>query len=91
MSWPLHVDGNDGNFIDEATLTKLIRQLNETIGAFLDYLEDAKERGQNKRDDLLASVRIIGSYLAEAHLACKEKVQELLGYLLYIQGEDEQR
>ncbi|KAI9106338.1 hypothetical protein K1719_021866 [Acacia pycnantha] len=83
-------DGNDGNFIDEATLKKLIRQLNETIGVILEYLEDAKERGQNKGDDLLASVRIIGSYLAEAPPACKEKVQELLGYMLSVQGEDEQ-
>jgi len=31
------------------------------------------------------------SYLAEAHLACKEKFQDLLGYMLYIEGEDEQR
>ncbi|KAI9083332.1 hypothetical protein K1719_034698 [Acacia pycnantha] len=32
----------------------------------------------------------IFSYLAEAHLPCKEKVQELLGYMLSVQGEDEQ-
>lgn len=84
-----NVDGNDGNFIDEATLTKLICQLNDTVGVILEYLEDAKEHGQNKGDDLLASVRIIGSYLAEAPFACKEKVQELLGYMLFVQGEDE--
>ncbi|XP_027364186.1 neurochondrin [Abrus precatorius] len=85
------VDGNDGNLLDEGTLTKLILQLNETIVVVLEYLEDAKEHGQKKGDDLLASVRIIGSYLAEAPLACNEKVQDLLGYMLSVEGEDEQR
>ncbi|XP_052729961.1 uncharacterized protein LOC108324269 isoform X2 [Vigna angularis] len=104
-----NVEENDGNLLDEGTLTKLILQLNETIAVVLEYLEDAKEHGQKKGDDLLASVRIIGSvlrsdfkpnstlqnqpisYLAEAPLACKEKVQDLLGYMLSIEGEDEQR
>ncbi|XP_014511278.1 neurochondrin isoform X1 [Vigna radiata var. radiata] len=86
-----NVEENDGNLLDEGTLTKLILQLNETIGVVLEYLEDAKEHGQKKGDDLLASVRIIGSYLAEAPLACKEKVHDLLGYMLSIEGEDEQR
>lgn len=31
------------------------------------------------------------SYLAEAPVACKEKVQDLLGYMLSLEGEDEQR
>ncbi|KAK8468287.1 hypothetical protein PHAVU_007G279700 [Phaseolus vulgaris] len=86
-----NVEENGGNLLDEGTLTKVILQLNETIAVVLEYLEDAKEHGQKKGDDLLASVRIIGSYLAEAPLACKEKVQDLLGYMLYIEGEDEQR
>lgn len=39
----IHIfDNLSGYFIDEATLTKLIRQLNETIGVILEYLEDAK-------------------------------------------------
>ncbi|XP_061341028.1 uncharacterized protein LOC133287430 [Gastrolobium bilobum] len=83
--------GNDGNLLDEGTFTKLIHQLNETIVVVLEYLEDAKEHGQKKGNDLLASVRIIGSYLAEAPFACKEKVKDLLGYLLSVEGEDEQR
>ncbi|XP_052111622.1 uncharacterized protein LOC107470437 [Arachis duranensis] len=85
-----NIGGNDGNLLDEGTLTKLIHQLNETIMVVLEYLEDAKEHGQKKGDDLLASVRIIGSYLAEVPLACKEKVQNLLGYMLSVEGEDEQ-
>ncbi|WJX86885.1 hypothetical protein P8452_69134 [Trifolium repens] len=78
------------NFLDEGTLTKVILQLNETIALVLEYLEDAKEHGKRKGDDLLASVRIIGSYLAEAPLACNEKVRDLLGYMLSIEGADEQ-
>ncbi|CAK8568578.1 unnamed protein product [Lathyrus sativus] len=86
-----NVGENEGTLLDEGTLTKLILQLNETIAVVLEYLEDAKEHGQRKGDDLLASVRIIGSYLAEAPLACKEKVQDLLGYMLSIEGAEEQR
>ncbi|KAI9078262.1 hypothetical protein K1719_039764 [Acacia pycnantha] len=63
---------NDGNFIDEATLTKLIHHLTRLLVPFLIIWK-------------------MQSYLAEAHLPCKEKVQELLGFMLYIQGEDEQR
>lgn len=43
-----NVGENDGNLLDEDTLTKLIRQLNETIAVVLEYLEDAKEHGQRK-------------------------------------------
>ncbi|PNX76035.1 neurochondrin, partial [Trifolium pratense] len=85
-----NVGENGVNLFDEGTLTKLILQLNETIAVVLEYLEDAKEHGQRKGDDLLASVRIIGSYLAEAPLACNEKVRDLLGYMLSIEGADEQ-
>ncbi|KAM3339965.1 hypothetical protein P3S68_029835 [Capsicum galapagoense] len=73
----------------ERTFTKIISGLNETIGAVLDYLQDAKEHGQMKGNDLLAAVRVIGSYLAEAPDACKDKVTELLAYMLAIEGEDE--
>ncbi|KAK4729774.1 hypothetical protein R3W88_022762 [Solanum pinnatisectum] len=75
----------------ESTFTKIISGLNETIGVVLDYLRDAKEHGQMKGDDLLAAVRVIGSYLAEAPDACKDKVIELLAYMLSIEGEDELR
>ncbi|XP_059288446.1 uncharacterized protein LOC132041769 isoform X2 [Lycium ferocissimum] len=75
--------------ISERTFTKIISGLNETIGVVLDYLRDTKEHGQMKGDDLLAAVRLIGSYLAEVPDACKDKVTELLGYLLSIEGEDE--
>ncbi|KAL3330081.1 hypothetical protein AABB24_034105 [Solanum stoloniferum] len=75
--------------ISESTFTKIISGLNETIGVVLDYLRDAKEHGQMKGDDLLAAVRVIGSYLAEAPDACKDKVIELLAYMLSIEGEDE--
>ncbi|CAL0319142.1 unnamed protein product [Lupinus luteus] len=85
-----NVDENDGNLLDERTLTKLICQLNETIAVVLEYLEDARDHQQRKGDDLLASVRIIGSYLAEVPLACEEKVRVLLGYMLSVEGEDEQ-
>ncbi|XP_019417134.1 PREDICTED: neurochondrin isoform X2 [Lupinus angustifolius] len=85
-----NVDENDGNLLDECTLTKLICQLNETITVVLEYLEDARDHQQRKGDDLLASVRIIGSYLAEVPIACEEKVRVLLGYMLSVEGEDEQ-
>uniref|UniRef100_A0A6P4ACC7 neurochondrin isoform X2 n=1 Tax=Ziziphus jujuba TaxID=326968 RepID=A0A6P4ACC7_ZIZJJ len=80
---------SEENIIDDDTFVKVINGLNETIGVVLDYLQDAKEHGQRKGDDLLASVRVIGSYLAETPLACKEKVSGLLDYMLFIEGVDE--
>ncbi|KAL2471873.1 neurochondrin family protein [Abeliophyllum distichum] len=76
---------NSNSIISESTFMKIISGLNETIGVVLDYLQDAKKKG----DDLLASVRVVGSYLAEAPVACKEKIKELLGYMLSVEGEDE--
>ncbi|KAL6534128.1 hypothetical protein OROHE_013961 [Orobanche hederae] len=73
----------------ENTSKKIIGGLNETVGVVLDYLQDAKDHGERKGDDILASVRIIGSYLAEAPCACEEKVKEVLGYMLSVEGEDE--
>lgn len=75
--------------ISESTFTKILSGLDETVGVVLEYLEDAKEHGQNKGDDLLASVRIVGNYLAEAPDACGDKVKQLLSYMLSVLGEDE--
>eukprot|EP00268_Persea_americana_P036404 TRINITY_DN3588_c0_g1_i9.p1 TRINITY_DN3588_c0_g1~~TRINITY_DN3588_c0_g1_i9.p1 ORF type:complete len:639 (+),score=109.43 TRINITY_DN3588_c0_g1_i9:169-2085(+) len=85
-----NVCGVDGSPISESTSMKIISGLNETIDLVLDFLQDAKDHGQRKGDDLLASVRIVGSYLAEIPSACKEKVQELLEYILSIEAESEQ-
>ncbi|KAK2973342.1 hypothetical protein RJ640_015097, partial [Escallonia rubra] len=82
-------ESHTANIISERTFTKIISGLDETIGVVLEYLQDAKVHGEKKGDDLLASVRIAGSYLAQAPLACKEKVGELIEYLLSIEGEDE--
>ncbi|KNA19038.1 hypothetical protein SOVF_065280 [Spinacia oleracea] len=80
---------DEGNIISEDTFTKIICGLNETVEVVLEYLKDAKDHGQKKGDDLLASVRLVGSYLAETPLASKEKVKELLEYLLSVKGENE--
>ncbi|KAL7121703.1 hypothetical protein ACP275_01G000900 [Erythranthe tilingii] len=82
-------ESNSTCILTESTLTKIIGGLNETIGAVLEYLHDAKDHGDRKGNDLLASVRIVGSYLAEAPSACEEKIKELLGYMLCVEGEDE--
>ncbi|XP_052210209.1 uncharacterized protein LOC127813325 isoform X2 [Diospyros lotus] len=84
-----NIEGDEGTVISESTFTKVISGLNETIGVVLEYLQDAKDHGQTRGDDLLASVRVVGSYLAETPLACREKVGELLGYMLSITGKDE--
>ncbi|GAB2301734.1 hypothetical protein Dimus_035760 [Dionaea muscipula] len=83
------VGEDEGNVISEGSITKVILGLNETSGVVLEYLNDAKDHGQRKGDDLLASVRFVGSYLAETPLAWKEKVEELLGYMLSVEGEHE--
>ncbi|KAI4341920.1 hypothetical protein MLD38_026589 [Melastoma candidum] len=80
---------NAGDVLDEITFSKVINGLNETISAVIEYLEDSKDHGVRKGDDLLASVRVVGSYLAEAPMACKDKVRELLPYMLSVEGNDE--
>ncbi|KAJ9559378.1 hypothetical protein OSB04_013992 [Centaurea solstitialis] len=84
------VAADEGNIISEKMFTKIITGLNETVAVILDYLRDAKDHGQHKGNDLLASVRIVGSYLADAPAACNDKMKELLGYLVLVEGEDEQ-
>ncbi|XP_057959684.1 uncharacterized protein LOC131152081 isoform X2 [Malania oleifera] len=84
-----NLSADEGDLISERTFTKVISGFNETIGVVLEYLQDAKEHKQIKGNDLLASVRIVGSYLAETPFACEERVRELLGYMLSIEGEDE--
>lgn len=84
-----NVSGGQGSHIDDRTIMKIITGLNETVHVVLEFLQDAKEHGQRKGDDLLASVRIIGSYLAESPFACQEKVRDLLEYIVLIEGEDE--
>ncbi|KAI3996661.1 hypothetical protein MKX01_009493 [Papaver californicum] len=82
-------EANAGSPISERTLGKVFAGLTETIGVVLEFLQDAKDHGQRKGDDLLASVRVIGSYLAETPFACKEKIHDLLEYMLSVEGEDE--
>nr|GMD47403.1 neurochondrin isoform X1 [Ipomoea batatas] len=77
------------SIISESTFSKIILGLNKTTDVVLDYLKDAKVHELRKGDDLLASVRIIGSYLAEAPDACREKVIELLDFMLSVEGEME--
>ncbi|KAL4022114.1 hypothetical protein IC575_015837 [Cucumis melo] len=85
-----NIGEEQGDLISENTLMKVIRGLNETTGVVLEYLQDAKEHGQRKGDDILASVRVIGSFLAQTPDAWTEKVKELLDYMLSVEGEDEQ-
>ncbi|KAI3881403.1 hypothetical protein MKX03_030703 [Papaver bracteatum] len=75
--------------VSESTLGKVFTGITETIGVVLEYLQDAKDHGQRKGDDLLASVRVVGSYFAEAAFACKEKIHNLLKYMLSVEGEGE--
>lgn len=82
-------DSAEGNHISESILMKVVAGLNETIHLVLDFLQDSKDHGQKRGNDLLAAVRVIGSYLAETPYACKGRSPDLLEYMLSIEGEDE--
>ncbi|WVZ73289.1 hypothetical protein U9M48_021615 [Paspalum notatum var. saurae] len=82
-------EGAPSQTIHESTIMQAITGLNETISLVLDFLQDAKDHGQHKGDDLLAAARIVGSYLAEAPYACKEKSRNLLEFIFSIEGQDE--
>ncbi|KAG8072777.1 hypothetical protein GUJ93_ZPchr0006g41107 [Zizania palustris] len=82
-------EGASCQTIRESTIMKAITGLNETVSLVLDFLQDAKDHGQRKGDDILAAVRIVGSYLAEAPCACKDKTRHLLEFIFSIEGQDE--
>ncbi|OEL12975.1 hypothetical protein BAE44_0026006, partial [Dichanthelium oligosanthes] len=82
-------EGVPSQAIRESTIMHAIAGLNETISLVLDFLQDAKDHAQWKGDDLLAAARIVGSYLAEAPCACKEKITNLLEFIFSIEGQDE--
>ncbi|KAL6635290.1 hypothetical protein ACP70R_027961 [Stipagrostis hirtigluma subsp. patula] len=82
-------EGAPAQTISESTIMQAITGLNETTSLVLDFLQDAKDHGQRKGDDLLAAVRVVGSYLAEAPYACKEKTRHLLEFVFSIEGQDE--
>ncbi|KAJ1281462.1 hypothetical protein BS78_04G307700 [Paspalum vaginatum] len=84
-------EGAPSQTIHESTIMQAITGLNETISLVLDFLQDAKDHGQHKGDDLLAAARLVGSYLAEAPYACKEKTRNLLEFIFSIEGQDESR
>ncbi|GJN22490.1 hypothetical protein PR202_gb10055 [Eleusine coracana subsp. coracana] len=82
-------EGAPSQAIRESTIIQAITGLNETISLVLDFLQDAKDHEQWKGDDLLAAARIVGSYLAEAPYACKDKTRNLLEFIFSIEGQDE--
>ncbi|KAL5206928.1 hypothetical protein ABZP36_035137 [Zizania latifolia] len=86
--------------IHESNIMKAINGLNETVSLVLYFLRDAKmslhdqtlhDHGQRKEDDLLAAVRIVGSYLTEVPYACKDKTKHLLEFIFSIEGQYESR
>uniref|UniRef100_A0A0D6R2E7 Neurochondrin n=1 Tax=Araucaria cunninghamii TaxID=56994 RepID=A0A0D6R2E7_ARACU len=79
------------NHISESSMVKATAALNELVGVVIDFLQDAKAHGITKGDDLLASVRVVGRYLAETPSAYKKQFQQLLPYILSISGQDEER
>ncbi|KAL0658173.1 hypothetical protein Bca4012_078758 [Brassica carinata] len=86
------VGENEGTTLnDETVFLKVVKTLNETVGVVLEYLKDAKEHVEKRGNNLLASVRVIGSYLAETPDACKDQDEgcELLaasrGYIAVVE------
>lgn len=80
-----------GNCISESSMVKAMTALNESVGFIFDFLLDAKAHDLMKGDDLLASIRIIGRYLAESPSAYQKQFQELLPYIFSVTGESEER
>ncbi|CAI9091886.1 OLC1v1026990C1 [Oldenlandia corymbosa var. corymbosa] len=78
---------------DYCILTKITSALEETILFVLNYLGDAKEHGQNRGDDLLASVELIAKYLELASdgylLEILDEASVPLNYMLSVLGNDE--
>ncbi|KAI3992523.1 hypothetical protein MKX01_022614 [Papaver californicum] len=82
--------------VKEETIKKIIKLISSVCGdeeAHAESLLNENTLGkvfmQRKGDDLLASVRVVGSYFAETPFSCKEKIHNLLEYMLSITKEIE--
>ncbi|GAQ87399.1 hypothetical protein KFL_003500110 [Klebsormidium nitens] len=71
------------------TAQKAFGAASEAAAVVIDLLEQAKEHGRNSDDFVLASVRVLGRFLAEAPEAHREKVAGMLGFLLGVKGSDD--
>ncbi|CAM6083214.1 unnamed protein product [Calypogeia fissa] len=77
--------------MQQTTLQKTLVALDEVVGIVLEFLEDAQKHHQNRGDVLVASVRIVSRYLAEAPFAHQERCHRLLSFLLSISTSSESR
>jgi hypothetical protein len=81
-------DEVSGSRLSADTAQKAFGAASEATAVVLDFLEQAKEHGRQSDDMVLASVRVLGRFLAEAPEAHREKVGPLLGFLLGVKGSD---
>lgn len=70
------------------TAQKAFGAASEAAAVVIDFLEQAKEHGRSSDDFVLASVRVLGRFLAEAPEAHREKVAGILGFSLGVRGSD---
>jgi hypothetical protein len=81
-------DEVSGSRLSADTAQKAFGAASEATAVVLDFLEQAKEHGRQSDDTVLASVRVLGRFLAEAPEAHREKVGPLLGFLLGVKASD---
>lgn len=83
-------NAEDASRLSEMTLEKTVISLYETVNTVFEFLQEAKSKNITKGDDLIASARLIGRYVAEdAAPAHRKLFLTLLEYLFSISPEHE--
>ncbi|CAI5964798.1 unnamed protein product [Closterium sp. NIES-64] len=73
------------------TVQVCVKLVDAIIKDILIFLQLAQERERYSHDGVLSAVKVLGSYLAVAPSAHRKRVGRLLGFMLGVKGEDEDR
>ncbi|GJP47727.1 hypothetical protein CLOM_g6899, partial [Closterium sp. NIES-68] len=92
-------DGEEGGKEVQALVARLgvetvklcVKIIDAIVKDVLIFLQLAQERERYSHDGVLAAIKLLGSYLTVAPSSHRKRVGRLLGFMLGVKGEDEDR
>lgn len=75
--------------LSDGTVKRALSAVDDAISAVLEFLEEAQKHGLSEDAGVLASIRLVGKYLAEAPGAHRRRVARLLAFMLSCKSEEE--
>lgn len=78
------IEEEDDKRLTDVVLKETVSALNEVISTVFEFLQEAKRQSITKGDDILASARLIGRYLADALSFQRNFSRQFLSMLEYL-------